>query len=150
MHHHTHENAEQTLQAVIEQLKHNHMRITPQRKAILLYLIQSRHHPTVEEIYHDLLPEHPSMSLATIYNNLKVLIENGLIYEMKFSGVTSRFDFIGHKHYHIICDLCGRIADVQSINLSFIQQPVLEQTGYTVHHNHLEIHGICPECQLNL
>ncbi|MCW6661728.1 transcriptional repressor [Aerococcaceae bacterium NML201209] len=139
--------AEDILSEVLLSLKEKNFRITPQRKAILLYLIQSSHHPSVEDIYHDLLPEHPSMSLATVYNNLRVLVDEGLVYEMKFSGVTSHFDFIGHKHYHVICDQCGKITDVSHIDLSFIHQMVHEQTDYSVNDTHLEIHGLCPQCR---
>lgn len=143
----THHHPEEVLEQVFQELKQKKFRITPQRKAILLYLIQSPHHPSVEEIYHDLLPNHPSMSLATVYNNLRVLVEEGLVYEMKFSNITSRYDFIGHKHYHVICDNCGKISDVSDIDLKFINQIVHEQTGYTVRSINLEIHGLCPDCQ---
>ena len=78
------------LELVVAQLKNKHIRMTPQRRAILSYMIQTHNHPTVEEIYHDLLPDWPSLSLATIYNNLSFLVKEGYVNEMKFSDVTSR------------------------------------------------------------
>ena len=82
------------LEQVVAQLKNKHIRMTPQRRAILSYMIQTHNHPTVEEIYHDLLPDWPSLSLATIYNNLSFLVKEGYVNEMKFSDVTSRYDYI--------------------------------------------------------
>lgn len=146
LHHHSHE-PEHLLEEVLQQLKERYIRITPQRRAILDYLIRSHDHPSVEQIYQDLLPEHPSMSLATVYNNLKVLVEEGFVHEMKFSGVTSRYDFMGHRHYHVICDKCGKIADFTHTDLSFIYSPAQSQTGYHIRAAHLEAYGLCPSCQ---
>ena len=49
------------------------VRITPQRQAIMRYLISSHSHPTADEIYQALSPKFPNISVATIYNNLRVL-----------------------------------------------------------------------------
>ena len=138
---------EHELEHVIAELKQHNIRMTPQRRAILAYMITSHQHPTVEEIYRDLLPEWPSLSLATVYNNLAFLVKAGYVTEMKFSDIVSRYDYMGYRHYHVICQRCGKIADFSLPQLTDVSQYVLEQTGYTVNKTRFEVYGICPNCQ---
>lgn len=149
MDHHPHD--EESVEALVESglmtLKENGIRITPQRRAVLEYMIRSTSHPTVEQIYKDLLSEYPGMSLATVYNNLDVLCNYGLVYEMKFTGITSRYDYMGEKHYHILCVECNKIADFNFTDLSDLRKAVKDQTGYDIFHLKLEGYGRCPNCR---
>ena len=74
-HHHDH------LKDALEMLKKSSVRITPQRHAILEFLIHSMSHPTADEIYKALEGKFPNMSVATVYNNLRVFREVGLVKE---------------------------------------------------------------------
>src|SRR5699024_556891 len=100
------------VQQSIERLKNAHIRITPQRYAILEYLIQTGSHPTADEIYRALEPRFPNMSVATVYNNLRVFIQQNLVKELNYGDASSRFDFSSTEHYHAVCTQCGRIEDV--------------------------------------
>ncbi|GGE29862.1 Fur family transcriptional regulator [Streptococcus himalayensis] len=134
-------------QEVIQHLKDKGIRITETRKAVIAYLIQSREHPSAEKIYQDLLPEFPSMSLATVYNNLKVLIEEGFVEEIKISNdKTTYFDFMGHEHLNIVCESCGRIADFEDGEMPDLRREVEAQTGYQVTKTQILMYGICPNC----
>ena len=138
------------LEQVVAQLKNKHIRMPPQRRAILSYMIQTHNHPTVEEIYHDLLPDWPSLSLATIYNNLSFLVKEGYVNEMKFSDVTSRYDYMGlngYNHQHIICERCGKIADFAMTKFPDPTEDVHKQTGFTTNRTKVEVYGVCPDCQ---
>lgn len=145
---HTHsEDAQRTVERIVAELKEKHIRITEPRKAILTYMVESHSHPTVDEIYEDLLPTYPGMSLATIYNNLSTLVEHGYVKEMKFAGITSRYDFMGDQHFHIICEKCGRVEDFSYRDLSPFVEDAESETGYKVRGISLEMFGICPDCQ---
>ena len=63
----------------INKLKNERIRITPQRIAILEYLYESDAHPTADEIYQALADRFPSMSAATVYNNLHLFIKLGFV-----------------------------------------------------------------------
>lgn len=141
------ENVQELVERIVNELKAKHVRITEPRRAILRYMIESHTHPTVEEIYEDLLPQYPGMSLATVYNNLNILVEHGYVYEMKFSDIKSRYDFMGNQHFHIICENCGKIADFPARDVQPIEQDAAETTGYSVRSIGLEVFGICPDCQ---
>jgi len=74
MHDH-HEHNE--LQDAVERLKQSGVRITPQRFAVLEFLVNAKSHPTADEIYKALEGKFPNMSVATVYNNLRVFREMG-------------------------------------------------------------------------
>ncbi len=78
----------------LRRLKEEHIRITPQRKAILEFLAHSNEHPTAETIYKSIEDKFPGMSVATVYNNLKLFTKIGLIREMNYGDASSRFDFL--------------------------------------------------------
>lgn len=133
---------------VIEHLKRKGVRITETRKAITRYLIQNENHPSAEMIYKDLLPDYPGMSLATVYNNLKVLLEEGFVTELKRANDnTTYYDFMGHDHLNVICEQCGKITDFFDIELPSIKQEAQDQTGYQITKEVLSVYGICPDCQ---
>ena len=104
------------VQHALEQLKNNGVRITPQRHAILCYLLESMGHPTADEIYRSLEPRFPNMSVATVYNNLKMFIEAGLVRELTYGDNSSRFD-----------------ADVRTIIILFVKNAVKLKISITLH-----------------
>ncbi|MGD6420550.1 Fur family transcriptional regulator, partial [Xanthomonas citri pv. citri] len=126
------------------------VRITTTRKAVVAYIIESNDHPSAEMIYQDLLPDYPSMSLSTVYNNLKLLLEEGFVTEIKRTNDnTTYYDFMGHDLLNIICEVCGKITDFMDIELPSLKKEAQNQTGYKVTKEVLSIYGICPECQSN-
>ena len=72
------------LKHAVDQLKAKGVRMTPQRHAILTYLMETITHPTADEIYRALEPRFPNMSVATVYNNLRVFKEAGLVRELTY------------------------------------------------------------------
>ena len=103
---------EARLEQMIEKLKQNEFRITPQRYAVLKILAHSANHPSAERIYEQLVQDYPTMSPATVYKTINLLKKNGEILELEFSEMSNRYD--GNKPYphpHVICTKCGTILD---------------------------------------
>lgn len=138
--------SEVMLKDALDTLKKSGVRITPQRNAILAYLVTSKSHPTADDIYQSLASNFPNMSVATVYNNLRVFLSVGLIKELTYGDASSRFDFITHDHYHIICDSCGDIVDFQYPGLEEVEQLAAHITGFKVNSHRLEVYGTCPTC----
>ncbi|KRE32707.1 peroxide-responsive transcriptional repressor PerR [Paenibacillus sp. Soil522] len=130
----------------LEQLKMNGVRMTPQRHAILSYLMDSMSHPTADEIYKALSPVYPSMSVATIYNNLRLFVEAGLVRELTYGDDSSRFDSDLSDHYHAICKNCGSIVDFDYPPLLEVERVASRVTGFVVEGHRMEIYGICSTC----
>lgn len=135
------------LARAVDTLKENGVRMTPQRHAILGYLYTVMGHPTADEIYKALEGTFPNMSVATVYNNLRVFKDVGLVQELTYGDASSRFDANTIEHYHIICDTCGKIMDFDYRPLYEIEEKAEEITGFKVNTHRLELYGICPECQ---
>jgi Fur family peroxide stress response transcriptional regulator len=138
-----------TVDHAIEMLKSSGVRITPQRHAILEYLVISDSHPTADEIYKALEHKFPNMSVATVYNNLRVFKKTGLVKELTYGDASSRFDFSTKRHYHVICSKCGKIVDFFYPGLDEVEELAAQVTGFTVDHHRLEVYGTCPDCQKN-
>src|SRR5699024_821003 len=131
----------------ISKLKEHNVRITPQRHAIIEFLIKTETHPTADEIYQELVTDFPNMSVATVYNNLRLLTRMNLVNELKYFDTSSRFDFNSNRHYHAICSICGKVTDFQYPGLDDVEIVASNLTGYDVDTHRLEIYGICPTCQ---
>ncbi|WP_342543036.1 peroxide-responsive transcriptional repressor PerR [Paenisporosarcina sp. FSL H8-0542] len=138
---------EMHLRDALDNLKSTGVRITPQRHAILEFLIQSMIHPTADDIYRALEGKFPNMSVATVYNNLRVFREAGLVKELTYGDSSSRFDFVTNDHYHIICDNCGKIVDFHYPGLDEVEQLASHVTGFKVNSHRMEIYGTCPNCE---
>src|SRR5699024_7425774 len=86
----------------LETLKKTGVRITPQRKAVLNFLVESEVHPTADDIFQSLSGDFPNMSVATVYNNLKLFKQTGIVKELTYGDASSSFDFYYVYYYHFI------------------------------------------------
>lgn len=145
-----HRHEEERVEEVLQNLRAKGIRITDTRRAVLSYLVASHEHPSAEKIYRDLLPQFPSMSLATVYNNIKVLIDEGVVSEIKVrNDTTTYFDFMGHDHLNLICETCGKIDDID-IEVPDVRAEAREKSGYVITKCQTTVYGLCPECQKQL
>ncbi|WP_080873806.1 peroxide-responsive transcriptional repressor PerR [Oceanobacillus timonensis] len=138
---------EDKLRQAIDTLKKSGVRITPQRHAVLEYLLNSMIHPTADDIYKALEGKFPNMSVATVYNNLRVLKDIGLVRELTYGDSSSRFDCNTSDHYHIICNQCGKIVDFHYPSLEEVESLAEQVTGFDVSHHRLEVYGTCNACK---
>lgn len=130
----------------LEKLKMTGVRMTPQRHAILSFLLDCKTHPSADEIYRALEKKYPGMSVATVYNNLKVFIDSGLIRELTYGDDASRFDADMSDHYHAICELCGKISDFAYPRLDQVEEAAAEETGFMIRGHRMEVYGVCQSC----
>jgi len=90
----------------MELLKDRGLKATPQRISVLKIL--DRHmHPTIDELYEKICEENPSVSLATVYKNLNMLKDEGLVVEVNMPNQKVRYDIFSHPHIHVVCECCG-------------------------------------------
>jgi len=138
----------QRVEKAVEILKHTGVRMTPQRHAILAYLLDTMSHPTADEIYKALEGQFPNMSVATVYNNLRVFKDAGLVRELTYGDASSRFDAnIVEDHYHAICSECGAVHDFHFPALIEAEKAASKDIGFKVTGHRMEVYGICEDCQ---
>jgi Fur family peroxide stress response transcriptional regulator len=134
-------------EAILERLKENHHRLTPQRLAIVDILAHSEGHPNVEMIYEKLRRKFPTMSLATVYRNVILLKSLGEVLELGFPDGSNRYD--GNRPYphpHVICVRCSRIIDPDLATLRDMTAEVADETGFKILTHRLDFFGICRAC----
>ena len=122
-------------------------RNTPQRKVILEELCAVKSHPTAAELYDLVRRRLPRVSLGTVYRNLEVLHEDGIIRKLEFAGTETRFDGDTQNHYHVRCGECGHIQDVYDLGPGGSPAQPTELAGYRIEGHRLEYFGVCPDCQ---
>ncbi|SHE69600.1 Fur family transcriptional regulator, peroxide stress response regulator [Desulforamulus putei DSM 12395] len=129
---------------MIKKFKNLGLKLTPQRLAILNLLEGNAKHPSAEEIYNQLKPQYPSLSLATVYNTLEILAKAGELQEIRIKADKRHFDPNPAPHGHFLCRSCQSIYDLDAGPLE-IQTP-LNIKGYLVEEYTLYFYGICPRC----
>ncbi len=123
------------------------LRMTNQREIILSELKKSRQHLTADELYDRVKKDMPRISLATVYRNLEILSEAGLIGKLEISGRQKRFDYDVSEHDHIYCAVCHRVDNLDIDRQGLHAREIKAVKGYRVSGYRLEIVGICPACQ---
>lgn len=142
-----HDVENEKLQSAINTLKESGVRITPQRHAVLEYLLTSMTHPTADDIYKALESKFPNMSVATVYNNLRILSEIGLVRELAYGDDSSRYDSNMDDHYHIVCEDCGKVVDFHYPTLHEIESLAQRVSGFEIEEHRLELYGKCKDCK---
>jgi len=122
-------------------------RMTQQRRLILEELRKVNSHPTADELYQLVQRRLPKISLGTVYRNLEILSQAGIIQKLELGGTQRRFDGKAENHYHIRCIQCGRVEDVLTKPLAPIEKEISGASDYQIIGYRLEFMGICPRCK---
>jgi Fur family peroxide stress response transcriptional regulator len=123
-------------------------RLTPQRLAVVRALVGSPSHPSADQVYSAVVAEHPGIGLATIYNTLELLQSLGQVMPLDFGEGRKRYDARRPEpHAHLICAACGRVEDVDGLDLAGLPVQVASRTGYQVLEHRFDLRGLCPTCQ---
>lgn len=136
------------LEELIEKLKEENYRITPQRHAILKILAVSDGHPSAEHVYDQIKKEFPTTSLATVYKTIATLKEMNEVLELGFASDSNRYD--GNKpfpHTHLVCVKCRDIIDPEVEGLEILPRQIAQRAGFQLVGHRFDIYGVCPRCQ---
>jgi Fur family transcriptional regulator, peroxide stress response regulator len=125
-------------------LEGSRLRCTPQRYAVMAFLMDCNRHPTAAEIFEAVNRLDPRSSKATVYNNLRDLVQAGLVREVAVEGRAARFDAKGTRHHHFICDRCGNVEDLDWYE---VRKPASRSLGNRVLREcELIFRGLCTQC----
>jgi Fur family transcriptional regulator, peroxide stress response regulator len=110
----------------------------------MAFLMERNSHPTAAEIFEAVNRVDPRSSRATTYNNLRDLVQAGLVREVAVEGRAARFDAKGTRHHHFICDCCGNVEDVEWYH---VPKPASTSLGKrVVRECELIFRGLCAKC----
>jgi Fur family transcriptional regulator, peroxide stress response regulator len=131
-------------EAIKQSLEESGLRCTPQRFAVMAFLMEYNEHPTAAEIFEAVNRVDPRSSRATTYNNLRDLVQAGLVREVAIEGRSARFDAKGMRHHHFICDRCGNVEDMEWYD---VPKPAAGSLGKRVlRESELIFRGLCTKC----
>jgi len=103
---------------LIEVLKENGLKVTPQRLIVYEAITKSPHHPTADQIIKKVRQKNPNISAGTIYKTLETFVRNGIIMKVKTEADVMRYDGVTEKHHHLYCSESNRIEDYYDENLN--------------------------------
>jgi len=122
------------------------MNYSRQRAEVLDQIREHEDHPTADVIFAELRQKDPSISLATVYRNLKLLSDLGEIRKLSFVSGADRFDPTVKPHYHFVCEKCGKVYDIpMKVAEALDSEAEMYIPGAITGHD-LVFRGICDEC----
>jgi len=133
------------MQEFVRRSRAEGLRVTPQRLAVVRVLAESHDHPDPDTLHRRLLPQLPSISLATVYKTLDALAAMGLVRQVPVAGAAKRYDANLDRHHHVICERCRSVADVHDARLDRVAVPE-GLLGFTVRSVTVQMLGTCARC----
>ena len=128
-----------------KKLRHSH-----QRDMIYNYMLATKEHPSAEMIYEDLKKIEPNLSLGTVYRNLKLLEELGMVRKVTNVNNVERYDAMTDDHIHFVCDECGSVFDLPNFDNEVIKEKFSNEVGGEINWVNIILGGKCKHCREKL
>lgn len=136
----------QHVQQLVSSLRDEGFRITPQRVAIVEYIMGTVNHPSAEQIHQKVKKEYPMVSLSTVYKTLDLLRKKRLVNEIDVNG-ESRFDANTGEHINLVCLSCGKIEDIDESSVKEIRAKAAKKSRYLIVRSNFDLYGYCSYCK---
>ncbi|OQB99614.1 MAG: Transcriptional regulator PerR [Candidatus Hydrogenedentes bacterium ADurb.Bin101] len=136
-----------SMDAFARECRDRGLKVTYQRMEIFRVAVSTDEHPDAVTVHKRVKKRIPTISLDTVYRNLKLLAAHGLLAVVGTSGEHLRFDANRGPHHHFTCVRCGMIRDFTSEVLAALPLPREAQDLGVPLSQHLEVKGICVACE---
>ncbi len=120
------------------------MGMTKQRQAVLEIVQAGAEHYTAEQVYDRARKKFPDISMGTVYRNLNILADTGMIRRLHIADEPVRFDRVLAPHEHLVCDRCGKIMDMPLVSVRLSKD--IAEPGTRVLYHTLVVHCVCAVC----
>ena len=122
-------------------------RSTVQRRVILEELQKLETHPTASELYEIVRQRLGDISLGTVYRNLVLLSDMGIIQKLELGDSEARFDGKAGKHYHVQCINCGCVNDLHDLPGKLSIKLPVDTDDFRITAHRVVFYGVCKNCQ---
>ncbi len=114
----------------------------------MLEVIAGTGHISIDDIYAKIHQMWPTLSLATIYKNILIMVEKGVLREVPLMGAKSKYELMQSDHIHLICQKCSSIEDKMIDDLLKEHLAVIAQHDLLIlKQSHINLYGLCKNCQ---
>lgn len=120
--------------------------LTHQREVIYRALVSTNAHPSPELIYEQVREKIPSISLATVYKNIRTFIDSGVVREVSQHHGSQRLEANMEPHYHLVCSECKTILDLEQEGLEPVRIKHRLPPGFRIERLNVEVIGLCAGC----
>lgn len=124
-----------------KKLRHSH-----QRDMIYNYILSTKEHPSAEMIYDVLKKEEPNLSLGTVYRNLNLLEQLGMVRKVTNVNNVERYDAMTEDHIHFVCSRCGAVIDLPEFDQELLKRNFASSEAGNVDWVNVIIGGVCKKC----
>jgi Fur family ferric uptake transcriptional regulator len=133
---------------LIEELRKQGYRLTPQREMIVEAVAHAERHVTAEEVYEQVSDRTSAVNVATVYRTLDLLVELGLVSQADLGDGKVTYASFGHgPHCHLVCRRCGCVIEADYDLIKPFERQLGELYGFTAELHHFAISGLCAECK---
>lgn len=134
--------------SIIEYLRSQHHRLTPQRLLVLEIIQSTPCHLSADQLHAAVIQRHPYVNLATIYRTLQWLEDLGIVAPIQVNGEPLRYEYIGgSEHHHLVCQGCGMQQQIDGSIFDTLKSMLLERYGFAAKLSHLALMGQCAICR---
>lgn len=121
---------------------------THQRDIITrIFFAKPHSHYRIEEMLELARLQDASISYATVYRTLMMLVDVGLALQRQFGKGQSLFEQVSQDHHdHLICTQCGKIVEFENDTIEKLQETVAKKNGFKLTHHKMELYGLCSDC----
>jgi len=128
-------------------LKEYELKATFQRMNILEN-IDHYGHMTIDDIYAKVIKKHPSLSLATVYKNIILMVEKGVLVEVPITGQKVKFELLKEDHIHLVCTQCGEVEDKpHNTAADDLFNTMTKDENFSLSKQQINLYGVCSHCQ---
>jgi Fe2+ or Zn2+ uptake regulation protein len=149
--HHRHRRAPRddvTLDELVDSLRHDGVRITTARRAVLEEFLRSRdEHPTAEELTERIHDRYPDIHLSTVYRNLAQLEEIGVLAQVRVGDGPASYHLSRDVHDHAVCRRCGTLLELPPEIMSTLAELLDAECGFALAPSHVTLRGECRSCR---
>jgi Fe2+ or Zn2+ uptake regulation protein len=131
-------------------LKASELKATFQRMNIL-ESIENHGHMSIDAIYDEVVKRHPSLSLATVYKNIILMVEKGVLVEVPITGKKPKYELLKEDHIHLVCTECGEVEDKPGMaETDTLLHSLTNDEHFKLEKQQINLYGICEKCQIEV
>lgn len=128
-------------------LKKSGLKATFQRMN-MLESIENNGHMSIDAIYEEVVKRHPSLSLATVYKNIILMVENSVLVEVPIEGRKVKYELAKVDHIHLVCTKCGEVEDrPHNVNADVLFSSMTKDENFSLSKQQINLYGVCVHCQ---